>query len=180
MRYRLIPCLAFISLAVPFSAVALYAQKVELVKCERPKSEEQIASFSVVMPLPVDKAQSRVVRAFVEVGITPTEAGKVSNSVEWDSGVNDSGLGYRRRVVRATIFEEDDGTSKVIVVPIEHSHQGGGETTHALDQWNSGYGYKVWCAAKIVVDSLTAASDRIRLRKNAAAATVEGSGSVSQ
>lgn len=169
MGYHLIRSLTVLTVTLAASTALLHAQKVDLVKCERPTGEDKISSFSVVMPLPVDKAQARVVRAYMEVGINPTEAGKVSNSVEWDSGVSSSGFGYRRRVVRATIFEEEDGTSKVIIVPIELSAQGAGHvTTNPLDQWNSGYGYKVWCAAKTVIDSLTAVSDRLRLRNGAA------------
>jgi hypothetical protein len=167
-------CLVILPIATAAAVTALHAQKVDLPKCEMPKSETEITSFSVAMPLPVDKTQARVVRAFVEVGINPSEAGKVSNSVEWDSGYNYNG--YYRRVIRAMIYEEDDGTSKVLLSPIEYS----GSSTNALNQYDGGYGYKVWCAAKTVSDSLAAASGRIRLRNNLAAPTVNAGDSLSR
>jgi hypothetical protein len=165
MRRLLLRSGALGALVVSASVGTVSAQKVDLPKCERPSEETEITSFAVVLPLPPERAHSRVVRAFVEVGILPTEAGKLSNAVEWDSGTNDSGLGVRRRVVRATVFEDDDGNSKVIVTPIEYSVAWGEQKTKSLSNYNDGYGFKVWCAAKAVTDSLTSASDRIRARQ---------------
>ncbi len=162
----------------PFLIIAMFAgsgasvtvaQKVELPKCEKPEGDQKITTFTVDLPVPLARAQGRVVRVFTAIGLPPSGAATLSNQVEWDSGTETNAItgDNRRRKITATLMEgEREGTTTVLVAPLESNVDTWSQSSvQPLSNKNSGYGFKVWCAARVVSDSLKAAAERLGATK---------------
>ena len=102
---------------------------------------------------------------FTSLGLSPSGAATLSNQVEWDSGTDTNVLtgDNRRRKITATLMEgENEGSTMVLIAALEGTVDAWSQSTvYPLSNKNGGYGFKVWCAAKAVGDSLKAVSQRL-------------------
>lgn len=151
------------------------AQTVELPKCDSDTLTGKVTTFQVRLPLPPQRAYGRVVRAFIQVGLTPSNAASISGQVYWNSGTETNfwGDNHARRIT-ATVVEEDDdqNATLVIIAPYEATSEGlsDGHSMRPLSNRNGGYGKKVWCAAAAISDTLRAAAARLASRPAGTAA----------
>jgi len=135
------------------------ASAQELAKCEKPAGKAKIESFSVAMPLSVDEAYNLAVEAFVEAGFVPNSPTQIVNQVQWTSGADYNALdgATRTRYIRALVFAKGSG-AMVNVSAFEEvtgdASNGVTPSADPLSNKNGGYGFKVWCAARRIADTL--------------------------
>ena len=159
---------ALLSIGIPGSA---QAQKVDLPSCQSDTLKGKVTTFQVTMPLPPGRAYGRVVRAFIQVGLAPSNAAAITGQVEWNSGTETNfwGDNHARRIT-ATVVEDDEDESKslIIISPYEATSDGftDSHSMRPLSNRNGGYGKKVWCAAWAIGDTLRAAAARLALRSS--------------
>jgi hypothetical protein len=138
----------------------------DLVKCEKPAGNERIQSFSVPVPAAIEDAYNATVEAFVTTGFVPNASTQIANQVQWTSGADFNSLdnATRTRYIRAIVFAKGTG-SVVNVSAFEEVTAGTGSgvtgTGDPLSNKNSGYGFKVWCGARRIADTLTAMAARM-------------------
>jgi hypothetical protein len=139
----------------------------DLVKCEKPAGNEKIQSFSVQMPAGLEEAYNAIVEAFVTTGFVPNASTQIANQVQWTSGADVNALdgATRTRYIRALVFAKGTG-SVVNVSAFEEVTAGTGSSVGGnadpLSNKNSGYGFKVWCGARRIADTLTAMASRMQ------------------
>lgn len=165
-HYLILASVALLGATLPRVA---HSQKVDLRDCAKPDGDKKITTFTVELPIPVERAQSRVLKVYTMLGLSPSLVGS-SSQVEWDSGTQSNAWtgDNRRRKITATIMEGDvDNTTTVLIAPVEsNSDDWNQKSTQALSNKNGGYGGKVWCAARAITDSLHSWADA---QKNAKA-----------
>ena len=158
-RYQIIGAVALLGISFPRIACS---QKVDLHDCEKPGGDKKITTFTVDLPIPAQRAQSRVLKVFTMLGLSPSAVGS-TNQVEWDSGTQTNAWtgDNRRRKITATIMEGDvENTATVLIAPVEsNSDQQNQKSMQALSNKNSGYGGEVWCTARAITDSLHSWAD---------------------
>lgn len=138
----------------------------ELEKCEKPPTKDKIQSFTVAFPGSIDDAYNATVEAFVTTGFIPNASTQIANQVQWTSGADYNALdgATRARFIRALVFAKGSGSSVNVSAFEEVSGDaanGVNAKADPLSNRNSGYGFKVWCAARRIADTLTAMASRV-------------------
>lgn len=136
----------------------------QLVKCDKPEGNQKIESFSVAFPTPIERTYNTTVQAFVNTGFVPNANTPLSNQVQWSSGEDENLIegSIRVRFIRAVLFSTDSGS--VVNLSAQETVKGNNDvrtTTDVLTNRNGGYGFKVWCAAWRISDTLKAMASRL-------------------
>lgn len=131
----------------------------ELQECEKPKDKTAIESFTVTFPAPFQRTYNATVETFVASGLIPNMNAPISNQIEWTSADQSSEYAYWKKVrtIRAVLFSVEGGTTVSI-----SAHEETTKGNRSLSNKNKGYGFKVWCAARTLSDSLSAHAARLQ------------------
>ncbi|HOX20187.1 MAG TPA: hypothetical protein PLI70_04595 [Gemmatimonadales bacterium] len=92
---------------------------------------------------------------FVASGLIPDMNAPISNQILWTSADQSSEYDYWKKVrtIRAVLFSVEGGTTVSI-----SAHELTTKGNRSLSNKNKGYGFKVWCTARALADSLSAHS----------------------
>jgi hypothetical protein len=127
------------------------------------RDSQRIESFTITLPTTIDRAYTITVQAFMTSGFVPSRTWWHTNEVEWESLEDENFFdGARRtRFIRAVLFETDSGTiinlsarEKVRAINSSRIRES------VLSNKNRGTGYKVWCGARRISDSLSSMAVR--------------------
>ena len=86
-RYQIIAVVAILGISFPRIACS---QKVDLHDCEKPGGDKKITTFTVDLPIPAQRAQSRVLKVFTMLGLSPSAVGSTPR-------IRSSGIAARKR-----------------------------------------------------------------------------------
>lgn len=133
---------------------ALMGQR--MVSCG-PRGSEKIESFSIEFPASMERTYSSALQAFITAGYLPNATTPLTNQVQWTSGEDENFFdgAIRSRFIRAVLYQTDSGT--VVNVSAHETVIGNADvytSNNLLTNRSRGYGYKVWCGAQTIADSL--------------------------